>query len=218
MELMTGSEANATSSPKVWFVSDPLCSWCWGMACEIDLVREALSGKLKTDLMLGGLGFHNKLPMHLDGWTRLGNLWANVTATTGQQFRTLSDDEPEFVFNSQEACRAVLAVAKIDTDLVFDYLHALQRAFFIEGRHSTSLLVQLQEAQTLGISGETFTGALEQITDRTMDAALQQSRGHGSSALPAVLIENSQGVKKLVTAGYVTAEYLLPDLRHWLGE
>ena len=204
--------------PSVFFVTDPLCSWCWGMAPEVDRIRAALAGEARVRLLLGGLGLQNQQPMHQQGWRRLAALWQQVAATTGQQFRQLSDDEPPIVFNSREACRAILAVASLDEEMAFDFLHALQAAFFLDGQDSQDLIVQKQIAQTLGLRAEVFMDALQRLTDARLDAALQASRGHGSNALPAVLVANRQDQKQLVVGGYVTAEFLLPDLRYWLNE
>ena len=36
------------------FVTDPMCSWCWGMADSIKEIHEKYKDKIELDLMLGG--------------------------------------------------------------------------------------------------------------------------------------------------------------------
>ena len=42
-------------NPKVIFVTDPMCSWCWGMADSIKEIHEKYKAKIELDLMLGGM-------------------------------------------------------------------------------------------------------------------------------------------------------------------
>ena len=39
---------------KIIFVTDPMCSWCWGMADSIKETHEKYKDKIELDLMLGG--------------------------------------------------------------------------------------------------------------------------------------------------------------------
>lgn len=40
---------------QVIFVTDPLCSWCWGMLPEMEKVKATLEPDIHFDLMMAGL-------------------------------------------------------------------------------------------------------------------------------------------------------------------
>ena len=39
----------------LWYIADPMCSWCWGFAPTIKEIRLNYSEKLKIKLVMGGL-------------------------------------------------------------------------------------------------------------------------------------------------------------------
>ena len=47
--------ASSPDKPTVLFVTDPLCSWCWGMLPQIEHVRAALADRARFDLLMAGL-------------------------------------------------------------------------------------------------------------------------------------------------------------------
>ena len=44
-----------TMHPRIIFVTDPMCSWCWGMVDDIQAIRTECAGLVEFDLFLGGI-------------------------------------------------------------------------------------------------------------------------------------------------------------------
>ena len=44
-----------TMRPRIIFITDLMCSWCWGMADDIQAVRTEYAGLVEFDLLLGGI-------------------------------------------------------------------------------------------------------------------------------------------------------------------
>ncbi|MCK7496210.1 MAG: hypothetical protein MZW92_38730 [Comamonadaceae bacterium] len=42
--------------PILWYVADPMCSWCWGFAPVIEGIKAAYCERMKIALMLGACG------------------------------------------------------------------------------------------------------------------------------------------------------------------
>lgn len=185
------------------------------MAPEIKRTREALQGRVDFGLLLGGLNIQSTQPLSDAAFTRFYELWGRVTATTGQHF---AHKFPQgFVYNSTKACAAVLAAGAVLDTAPFDYLDRLQAAFFLEGRDINDLAVQTEVALALGMDEKNFQAAFDTITqgDAVSDA-FAEARGYGSNALPAVLTENEPGYRHLMAGGYVTMEFLVPEIELWV--
>lgn len=43
------------TAPTILIVTDPLCSWCWGMTSAVDTVTAELHTDIELDLVLGGI-------------------------------------------------------------------------------------------------------------------------------------------------------------------
>ena len=109
----------AQEQTRILFVTDPLCSWCFGTLPEVLSVREQLGSKVQFDIVMGGLQIGT--PEGLLGYDikRLIRLWNEVTATTGQVF---SGRIPEgFVYHSELSCRAVEIAREINGEPPFDF-------------------------------------------------------------------------------------------------
>lgn len=70
----------------LWYLADPMCSWCWGFAPVIDMIRDDYSDQLSTELLLGGLRPGTKLPMEPSQREEILNHWHAVHRKTGQLF------------------------------------------------------------------------------------------------------------------------------------
>ena len=44
-----------TMRPRIIFITDLMCSWCWGMADDIQAVRTEYAGLVEFDILLGGI-------------------------------------------------------------------------------------------------------------------------------------------------------------------
>ena len=206
---------------KVWWVSDPLCSWCWGMAGEFEQVRAALQGRVQFDLLLGGINVQAVTPLAAAGHdgllARFQEIWQRVAHVTGQTFSMRFPADATFVYNSLPQCRAVAALRQRLGRAPFAYMHALQSAFFIEARDTSSLLLLAELAACEGVAPEDF---LDALNDPQLDDALalemQIARGYGTTALPAVLVETEHG-RSLLAGGYADAPTLQQLIEDWLN-
>ena len=69
---------------RIVLVTDPMCSWCWGMADEFNEAMSTLQEGVEFDLLLGGINTHGTQPIGAYGRRYLMRLWREVADTTGQ--------------------------------------------------------------------------------------------------------------------------------------
>jgi putative protein-disulfide isomerase len=191
---------------KVVMVTDPMCSWCWGMATDFENARRKLKETVPFDLMLGGINVHGTQPIGDYGRRFLMRLWREVADTTGQEFGFELPDE--YVHNSVLPCLAVEAARDAGIDAAFELLHKLQYRFFVQGRDITDADLLVEEAQTVGIAPDV-------LRERSADPAylarvrfqFDNAKQFGTQALPSLLVEKD-GALQLLAGGYVDAPML----------
>ena len=58
-----GSVLPAMNERTLWYVADPMCSWCWGFSPVIEAIQREYGGRLEVEVLLGGLRPGTKDPM-----------------------------------------------------------------------------------------------------------------------------------------------------------
>lgn len=195
----------------ILIVTDPMCSWCWGMADEVDRAREALATQFDFDLLLGGINTASTLPVGAYGKKRFLSLWREVTAVTGQEFAGRLPHDG-FVYNSVLPCTAVHVVQGLLGEPPFAFVHLLQRRFFLDADDICEMSVLAECAEQVGVDELSFRRSMAdpQKQARVRDE-FESAREYGTQALPAVLVEDQAG-RRLVAGGYVSADVLIEQL------
>lgn len=197
--------------PRVWVVTDPLCSWCWGMAQAVESAAGQLEGEVEFDFLLGGINVHGTQPIGEYGRRHLMRIWRDVQETTGQAFGFRLPDG--LVYNSTGACMAVESVRRLIGRAPFGYLHRLQQLFFLEGRDISQRELLAGIAREFGCDRQAF---LELLDDPAVAAHIREefagARQYGTNALPNVLWEAGDG-RELLAGGYADADMLVELVR-----
>ena len=193
--------------PKLLFVTDPLCSWCWGTLPEFNLAREQLKDRVEFDLLMGGLQIGPADGLLEYDKKRLQRLWREVAEVTGQRFS--QKVPPDFIYHSEISCRAVEIARKKHGAPPFEFFHKLQRAFYLQGQNinDVNVLANLLEMNEWEVRDELQTESIIAATR----ANFSQARALSANALPNVMLDVGAGYK-LVCGGYVTTDYLIPDI------
>jgi len=191
-------------------VSDPLCSWCWGMAAAIDSARAALAPRVRFDLLAGGINVAASAPLGDVARARLAQLWREVSVVTGQPFAS-APSAAAFVYNSTRLCEVLEAVRIADGAPPFALLEGLQRKFFAEGQDVTSASTLHALLEGLGHDPARIEAlaATQPVRDRTA-AKFVEARSYGTHAMPSVLFDD--GKRRLLAGGYLDAPTLIETI------
>jgi putative protein-disulfide isomerase len=122
----------ARSAALFVYVADPMCSWCYGFAPELQALRERFP-RVPLHVVTGGLRAFNTQRMDAQQKDFLRHHWDEVGRRSGQPFSYALLERDDFVYDTEPACRAVVAVREHDARLALPMLHAVQRAFYAGG-------------------------------------------------------------------------------------
>ena len=204
--------------PQLIYIADPMCSWCYGFGPELNAVLDALPGT-QLDIVLGGLRAYNTEMMDEGKKATILTHWKHVEEASGLPFLSSVMARPGFVYDTEPACRAVVAARILGRDSpsrpTLQVLHAIQRAFYAQGRDVTDLQVLAD------IGAAALTGAGQAIDSAgflamlNADATIAQTRQDfsqvqrwGIQGFPALLIEHHASLH-LVSSGYAKAAVLM---------
>lgn len=203
--------------PILWYFADPMCSWCWGFSPVIEAIREGYRGRLKVALILGGLRVGGSAPMSAGQREDILRHWREVHAMTGQPFRFADALNEGFIYDTESACRAVVAMAELAPDAVFSLFKAIQAAFYTEGLDVTQPEVLAGLAEGLGVKAAGFRAAFTSDAARSKTLAhFQMARKLAVRGFPTVVAQRGDS-HRVIATGYRLLVELQGDIDAWLA-
>lgn len=200
----------------LWYVADPMCSWCWGFSPVIEAIRREYGDRLKMELLLGGLRPGTKDAMPSTQREEILHHWRAVHRMTGQPFRFEGAMPAGFIYDTEPASRGVVAASIINPDTIFPFFKAVQSAFYVEQRDVTTTVVLTRLASDAGLDARQFLQVFESDTAKSQTLGhFQKARQWGVHGFPAVIMQDATGYSVL-TAGYRPVEELRLKLDEWL--
>lgn len=203
-------------SARLLYVMDPMCSWCWGFSPIAEaLVEQAQAKGVELHLVVGGLRTGGA---SLEPAKRRYILehWQAVNEATGQPF-TFEGALPEgFVYDTEPACRALVAARSLAPDCAWKLVKLIQQAFYVQGRDVTQASVLVELAETAGVPRIEFAAAFDSTEQQAATAAdIAWVQDLGIAGFPTLLAERN-GQLALLTNGYQRLEPLADLLGRWL--
>jgi putative protein-disulfide isomerase len=192
---------------KLIYVGDPMCSWCWGFAPEI----ESLAGNLPVEVVVGGLRpGPSAQPLDDRMAEFLRHHWLEIAERTGQPFETeFLQRKDGWVYDTEPAAIAVTQVRETREDVTLAYFTAVQHAFYAEGRDVTDLDVLTDIAEHVGVERSSFRTNLESHEAKQAAwADFARSRNWGISGFPTLIGELTGDRLALLARGWTRAEMI----------
>ncbi|PAU87951.1 disulfide bond formation protein DsbA [Pseudomonas sp. WN033] len=201
-------------SQRLIYVMDPMCSWCWGFAPVIDAIQ-ARYPELAIHLVAGGLRPGQREPVDTATRQVLAEHWQAVEQASGQPFLQPQQLPDGFVYNTEPACRALVAGRELDSQLVWNLVKTIQQAFYASLADVTQPGVLVDLAESCGYSRTAFAASYDAESTRAALAAdFAWTRDLGIAGFPTLLAQRD-GQLALLTNGYQPADQVLALLSRW---
>jgi len=198
------------------YVMDPMCSWCWGFAPVMTaLAGQAAERGVSLELRVGGLR-RERVVMDQAGRQRTLSYWQAVHSATGQPFNLAQGLPEALVYDTEPACRALVAARGLDEARVWSLSLLIQQAFYQHGQDVTQPSVLVDLAEAAGLSRSEFAERYDDSATKAATAAdFIWVENLGIAGFPTLLAEH-EGQLALVTNGYQPLPALAPLLARWL--
>jgi putative protein-disulfide isomerase len=204
--------------PSLIYVADPMCSWCYGFGAELKALLDGLPG-LPVEIVVGGLRAYNTVPMDDALKATLQSHWKQVGERTGLTLSPAALDGKDFIYNTEPACRAVVAARMLAPAACLKVFEAIQAAFYAEGKDvtRTEILCDIAAAAIAStgtpMDAETFLATFK--SEAAVMATyhdIEQAKRWQVAGFPTLVLERD-GALDLVTSGYVTMPELVERMQ-----
>ncbi len=189
---------------KLIYVGDPMCSWCWGFAPEI----EGLAGEYPVEVVVGGLRpGPSAQPLTERMADFLRQHWVEIAERTGQPFDiSFLERGSDWVYDTEPAAVAVTQLRELDESHTLEYFTTVQHAFYAEGKDVTDYSVLADLARPFGV-GDGFEDRLRSEEARKAAwADFTRTRNWGISGFPTLIGELADTRLALLARGWTRAD------------
>ena len=141
----------------LYYVHDPMCSWCWGFSRTLKQLLDNLPKDIKVQRLLGGLAPDSDIPMPESIKESIKSNWIRIEDTINGVKFNFDFWENNIPYRSTyQACRAVIAARKQGAEYDLKMTEAIQRAYYQEARNPSDYSTLIELAGELDLSTSKF--------------------------------------------------------------
>ena len=174
----------------LYYIHDPMCSWCWGFRTVWDQVQNELQDKVRIQYVLGGLAPDTDQPMPADMQVSIRSNWQRIQ-------REIPGTEFNYDFwticqprrSTYPSCRAVIACKMQQPQLEKELILAIQQAYYLDAKNPSDDDVLLKLADDIGLNADTFVRDYKSSRCRNaLEKELLLARKLHVSSFPALVL------------------------------
>lgn len=175
----------------LYYVHDPMCSWCYAFAPVWERLRGALPPAIETRRLLGGLAPDDDQPMDPALRQRLQDTWRRIEAQVpgirfNFDFWRLNTPRR----STWPACRALIAARRQGPERYAAMNAAIQRAYYQQARNPSDDATLIELAGELGFVATRFQADLNSApTCEALRQEIEQARAMGVNSFPSLLLD-----------------------------
>lgn len=184
---------------KLYYVHDPMCSWCWAFRPTWSEIVRALPPAISTQRVLGGLAPDSDAPMPETTREYVQKNWRKiqqVVPNTPFNFDFWTQCQPRR--STYPACRAVIAAVNQDGQYEEAMILAIQQAYYLQARNPSDDDTLTALGAEIGLNQQRFVQDLNHPATR--EALLRQiafSQRLGASGFPSLILEHDKAYQKI---------------------
>lgn len=201
------------------YFADPMCSWCWGFKPSLMAALQQYGSTLPLRMIMGGLRPGTTHVMDAAQKATIRQHWEHVAEASGQPFRYEFFDRDDFIYDTEPACRAIVAGGRLAPEHVLGLLIAVQEGFYAENRDVTDPEVLADLSVDAGYDRDDFLDVFDdQATADETQGGFQIAKDIGITGFPTLLIGEDDTGYDLLTAGFQKPEAVVGRIGQWLAQ
>lgn len=204
-------------SATLYYIHDPMCSWCWAFGPSLDVLISQLPPGVKVTRLLGGLAPDSDKPMSEAMQARLQQTWHRIEETVpGTRFNFDFWQRTTPRRSTYPACRALLAAREQGQETTM--LKAIQEAYYRQARNPSDTSTLLQLAEEIGLELNAFRTALQSgRIEQLLQQEVAQAEALGVDSYPSLVLE-VDGRHWPVPVDYLNSENMRANIEWMLDE
>lgn len=200
--------------PILYYIHDPMCSWCWGFKTCWDDMQAQLSDKLSIHYVVGGLAPETHEPMPMEMRETLQQTWQRVSEKTGAAFNYDFWTSNTPMRSTYPACKAVLLARDEGKEL--EMISAIQQFYYQQAGNPSDYGQLCLLAEGLGLEVEAFRREVQSdpANQRLLDE-IMFAESLGAQGFPSLVLDKD-GEKIFIPHSYTDVEDNLRRIEHYL--
>jgi len=141
----------------VYYIHDPMCSWCWGFRPTWNKVLEKLPANANIKYVLGGLAPDTEQPMTDEMQANIQETWKIIQKEIpGTQFNFDFWKECLPRRSTYPSCRAIISASNQEPNAASKMLLAIQQAYYLNAKNPSDKEVLIGLAAKLDLDTVLF--------------------------------------------------------------
>ena len=184
----------------LFYIHDPMCSWCWGFRPVFDALCRGLPSGVEVRRLLGGLAPDSDEAMPAAMQDALQDTWRRIAdRIPGTRFNYDFWTRCQPRRSTWPACRAVIAARQLVPAAEDPMILAIQRAYYLEARNPSDRQTLISLAAGLGIDASLFADALDSMDTQTRLAnEIQLSQAMGAAGFPSLRLQTKKAITPIM--------------------
>jgi len=207
------SESHTSKRLTVYYISDPMCPWCWAFKTSWESLKDNVAGRdnVRRRVVLGGLAPDSDDPMTPEQVDKARNTWEHIHAKTGAVFNMDFWHINQPRKSTYPACRATIAAGLQRDEGSRDMFYAIQQAYYVDARNPADVDVLAAIATERGLDGTQLVADMqsEPVHARLTSDFVIRDRFQ-ISGFPSIVLSNDTNAWAL-TMGYCDEATLISN-------
>jgi len=141
----------------LYYIHDPMCSWCWGFEKTWEQVKKALPDDINIQHILGGLAPDSSEIMSNEMREYIQKNWQKIEMTIpGTKFNHDFWKNCQPKRSTYPACRAVIAIREQNPQLEVKMTQLIQQSYYLDAQNPSETNTLIALADQLDIDIKNF--------------------------------------------------------------
>jgi putative protein-disulfide isomerase len=204
---------NHRMATELLYFHDPMCSWCWAFRPAFMALHARLPKVLTLRRVVGGLAPDNDQPMPEEMRSKLQGTWQTIQEMVpGTRFNFAFWENCAPRRSTFNACRAVLAAARLSPEHEELMIEAIQHAYYLNARNPSNVDTLIDLAAEIGLDRERFSA---EISGEAVEALMREEVAFARRApihgFPSLVLRAESGLHP-VDVDFCDAESMLRQI------
>jgi len=175
----------------LYYIHDPMCSWCWAFRPVWTQLQQALPESLQVEYLLGGLAPDSDAAMPLSMQQTIQRHWSTIQKRVpGTTFNFDFWTQCKARRSTYPACRAVIAAKQQDPGREDAMIHAIQTAYYLEARNPSDDDLLIDLAMQLDLDVDQFRLDLNaENTEARLLEEIRAGQALGALGFPSLVLQ-----------------------------
>ncbi|MGQ7845515.1 DsbA family protein [Granulosicoccus sp. 3-233] len=201
-------------SSTLYYVHDPMCSWCWGFKPALDELLKGLPDSVRVQRILGGLAPDSDQPMPEAMQQMLQQTWQQIQSVipgTSFNYDFWTRNQPRR--STWPSCRAVLAARRQNEAFEVPMILAIQRAYYLDARNPSDTQTLIDIATEIGCDADGFSEYLHsEAAHRELETERNMAQQLQVQGFPSLIYRNDRNQLYRIPVNYNQAAQMLEQI------